>query len=187
MQGSVVTDRRAGFTRAEQQAGCSGKVGWTGTRVGKAPGQLCRRPACCCYRGLGEPGGRAREEACPRPPVSLLPQHMYWTMLQQLTHHSVNGCNLRPGDLLASGTISGPVSVIALGTSHVARAALLPTQTGGTQPAPEKKSQPNAGASYSSVPLSFLRLGAKGTSFPNSKLKAGMSGRLCLFTWGESF
>lgn len=32
---------------------------------------------------------------------------MYWTMLQQLTHHSVNGCNLRPGDLLASGTISG--------------------------------------------------------------------------------
>uniref|UniRef100_A0A8C8YTZ7 Fumarylacetoacetase n=1 Tax=Prolemur simus TaxID=1328070 RepID=A0A8C8YTZ7_PROSS len=41
-----------------------------------------------------------------RPP--LCPQHMYWTMLQQLTHHSVNGCNLRPGDLLASGTISGP-------------------------------------------------------------------------------
>lgn len=35
---------------------------------------------------------------------------MYWTMLQQLTHHSVNGCNLRPGDLLASGTISGSVS-----------------------------------------------------------------------------
>lgn len=35
-------------------------------------------------------------------------KHMYWTLLQQLTHHSVNGCNLRPGDLLASGTISGP-------------------------------------------------------------------------------
>ncbi|XP_062062330.1 fumarylacetoacetase [Lepus europaeus] len=35
-------------------------------------------------------------------------KHMYWTMLQQLTHHSVNGCNLRPGDLVASGTISGP-------------------------------------------------------------------------------
>ncbi|XP_022410284.1 fumarylacetoacetase isoform X3 [Delphinapterus leucas] len=34
--------------------------------------------------------------------------YMYWTVLQQLTHHSVNGCNLRPGDLLASGTISGP-------------------------------------------------------------------------------
>ncbi|XP_069898853.1 fumarylacetoacetase [Dipodomys merriami] len=35
-------------------------------------------------------------------------KYMYWTMLQQLTHHSVNGCNLRPGDLLASGTVSGP-------------------------------------------------------------------------------
>lgn len=36
-------------------------------------------------------------------------KYLYWTMLQQLAHHSVNGCNLRPGDLLASGTISGPV------------------------------------------------------------------------------
>ncbi|XP_070586879.1 fumarylacetoacetase-like [Erythrolamprus reginae] len=35
-------------------------------------------------------------------------KHMYWTMKQQLTHHTVNGCNLKPGDLLASGTISGP-------------------------------------------------------------------------------
>ncbi|KAK2509569.1 hypothetical protein MC885_020745 [Smutsia gigantea] len=35
-------------------------------------------------------------------------EHMYWTMLQQLAHHSSNGCNLQPGDLLASGTISGP-------------------------------------------------------------------------------
>ncbi|XP_035988971.1 fumarylacetoacetase isoform X2 [Fundulus heteroclitus] len=38
-------------------------------------------------------------------------KYMYWTMKQQLTHHTVNGCNVRPGDLLASGTISGPVSV----------------------------------------------------------------------------
>uniref|UniRef100_A0A8D1SKS5 Fumarylacetoacetase n=1 Tax=Sus scrofa TaxID=9823 RepID=A0A8D1SKS5_PIG len=35
-------------------------------------------------------------------------KYIYWTMLQQLTHHSVNGCNLQPGDLLGSGTISGP-------------------------------------------------------------------------------
>ena len=34
--------------------------------------------------------------------------HMYWNMAQQLTHHTVNGCNVRVGDLLASGTISGP-------------------------------------------------------------------------------
>lgn len=35
-------------------------------------------------------------------------KHLYWSMVQQLAHHTVNGCNLRPGDLLASGTISGP-------------------------------------------------------------------------------
>ena len=35
-------------------------------------------------------------------------KYLYWSMLQQLAHHTVNGCNLRPGDLLASGTISGP-------------------------------------------------------------------------------
>lgn len=52
---------------------------------------------------------RTARAACPHPRP--LPQHMYWTMLQQLTHHSVNGCNLRPGDLLGSGTISGPVSI----------------------------------------------------------------------------
>jgi fumarylacetoacetase len=33
---------------------------------------------------------------------------MYWTPAQMLTHHASNGCNLRPGDLLASGTVSGP-------------------------------------------------------------------------------
>jgi fumarylacetoacetase len=33
---------------------------------------------------------------------------LYWSIAQQLAHHTVNGCNLEPGDLLASGTISGP-------------------------------------------------------------------------------
>jgi len=35
-------------------------------------------------------------------------KYMYWTMKQQTVHHSITGCPLRPGDLLASGTISGP-------------------------------------------------------------------------------
>merc|ERR1711887_237363 len=35
-------------------------------------------------------------------------KYMYWTMKQQLAHHTITGCNMRPGDLLASGTISGP-------------------------------------------------------------------------------
>lgn len=35
---------------------------------------------------------------------------MYWNMCQQLAHHTINGCNVRIGDLLASGTISGPTA-----------------------------------------------------------------------------
>lgn len=35
-------------------------------------------------------------------------KYMYWNMCQQLAHHTVNGCNVRVGDMMASGTISGP-------------------------------------------------------------------------------
>jgi fumarylacetoacetase len=35
-------------------------------------------------------------------------KHLYWSMAQQLAHHTVNGCNVRCGDMMASGTISGP-------------------------------------------------------------------------------
>lgn len=35
-------------------------------------------------------------------------KYMYWNMVQQLAHHTVNGCNIRCGDMMASGTISGP-------------------------------------------------------------------------------
>ena len=35
-------------------------------------------------------------------------KYMYWNMAQQLAHHTVNGCNIRCGDLMGSGTISGP-------------------------------------------------------------------------------
>jgi fumarylacetoacetase len=34
-------------------------------------------------------------------------RYMYWNLCQQLAHHTVNGCNLRAGDMMASGTISG--------------------------------------------------------------------------------
>ena len=34
-------------------------------------------------------------------------KYMYWNMMQQLAHHTVNGCNLNVGDVMASGTISG--------------------------------------------------------------------------------
>jgi fumarylacetoacetase len=35
-------------------------------------------------------------------------KHMYWNICQQLAHHTVGGCNINAGDLMASGTISGP-------------------------------------------------------------------------------
>ncbi|ALK34725.1 fumarylacetoacetase [Burkholderia plantarii] len=35
-------------------------------------------------------------------------RHMYWTMAQQLAHHTASGCNTRVGDLMGSGTVSGP-------------------------------------------------------------------------------
>ena len=35
-------------------------------------------------------------------------KYMYWTMVQQLTHHTSNGCNVITGDMMGSGTISGP-------------------------------------------------------------------------------
>jgi fumarylacetoacetase len=35
-------------------------------------------------------------------------RHAYWTLAQMVVHHTVNGCNLQPGDLLGTGTLSGP-------------------------------------------------------------------------------
>jgi fumarylacetoacetase len=51
---------------------------------------------------------------------------MYWTMAQLLAHHASNGCNLRPGDLLASGTVSGP--------QKDARGCLLELTSRGKEP-----------------------------------------------------
>ncbi|HMT13056.1 MAG TPA: fumarylacetoacetate hydrolase family protein, partial [Ignavibacteria bacterium] len=35
-------------------------------------------------------------------------KYMYWNIRQQLAHHTINGCNTKTGDMMASGTISGP-------------------------------------------------------------------------------
>jgi fumarylacetoacetase len=48
------------------------------------------------------------EGAAPARIVRANFKHMFWTMAQMLTHHASNGCNLSPGDLIASGTVSGP-------------------------------------------------------------------------------
>ena len=51
---------------------------------------------------------------------------MYWTLGQLVAHHTSNGCNLRPGDLLASGTVSGP--------TRESRGCLLERTWRGTEP-----------------------------------------------------
>ena len=53
-------------------------------------------------------------------------RHAYWTVAQMVTHHTVNGCNLQPGDLLGSGTLSGPTLDQA--------GALIELTTGGKNP-----------------------------------------------------
>lgn len=53
-------------------------------------------------------------------------RYLYWSMAQQIAHHTVGGCNLRPGDLLASGTISGP--------EKETRGSLLELTWRGTEP-----------------------------------------------------
>jgi fumarylacetoacetase len=56
---------------------------------------------------------------------------LYWTMAQMITHHASNGCNLRPGDLLASGTVSGPD---VAGARWSARGCLLELTSRGANP-----------------------------------------------------
>ena len=53
-------------------------------------------------------------------------KYQYWTVAQMVTHHTMGGCNLQPGDLLGSGTISGP--------SPDQAGAIIELGKGGTQP-----------------------------------------------------
>jgi fumarylacetoacetase len=68
-------------------------------------------------RGAGQPPQRLS-----RGPAS----NMYWTVAQIVTHHASNGCNLNPGDLLGTGTISAP--------SPDGYGSLLEITRGGAQP-----------------------------------------------------
>lgn len=70
---------------------------------------------------------KMREAGEPAQRLSLSNfSHSYWTVSQMVTHHTVNGCNLRPGDFLGSGTQSGP--------SHEEAGSLLELTEGGKKP-----------------------------------------------------
>lgn len=60
-------------------------------------------------------------------------RHSYWTLAQLITHHTINGCNLLPGDLLGSGTQSGPTPAEA--------GSLLELSAGGKVPVPINDSE----------------------------------------------
>jgi len=68
-----------------------------------------------------------REKRLPPHRVALSnARHMYWTVAQMIAHHTSNGCNLQPGDLLGTGTISGP--------DQASCGSLLETTLGGKDP-----------------------------------------------------
>lgn len=69
---------------------------------------------------------RERGEAATRLSTSGTREAAYWTAAQLVTHHSVGGCNLQPGDLLGSGTLSGPAPEQG--------GSLLELSRGGKQP-----------------------------------------------------
>lgn len=68
-------------------------------------------------REKGEPGARISQTSY---------RHAYWTVAQMVAHHTVNGCNLQPGDLFGTGTLSGPTLDQA--------AALIEITQGGKEP-----------------------------------------------------
>jgi len=70
---------------------------------------------------------RMREQGLPAHRLGLSNTlNMYWTVAQLIAHHSVNGCQLQPGDLFGSGTLSGPTA-----DSY---GSLLEITEGGKQP-----------------------------------------------------
>ena len=70
---------------------------------------------------------RMREQGLPAQRLALSNTlNMYWTVAQLIAHHSVNGCQLQPGDLFGSGTLSG--------ATPDAFGSLLETTVGGKQP-----------------------------------------------------
>jgi fumarylacetoacetase len=67
-----------------------------------------------------------REGDLPVQILSSNARHLYWTTAQMVAHHTINGCNLRPGDLIGTGTISGP--------SHAELSSMLELTGAGAKP-----------------------------------------------------
>jgi len=74
-----------------------------------APGERGSRAGFAIELEVGITSLRMRSEGIAPMRLSRCSfDRMYWSPAQLVAHHTMNGCNLRPGDLLASGTVSGP-------------------------------------------------------------------------------
>ncbi len=73
-----------------------------------------------------ETAGMRAAGTAPQPLARTNFRHSYWSIAQMVAHHTVNGCNLEPGDLLGSGTQSGPAPAEA--------GSLLELTEGGKRP-----------------------------------------------------
>ncbi len=70
-----------------------------------------------------------REHNLPPAPLSTSNlRDLYWSFAQMVTHHTSNGCNLTPGDILASGTVSGPQPGSAGCLLEITRRGTVPLQ-----------------------------------------------------------
>ena len=72
------------------------------------PLDYLRNPGPCAYDIHLEVALQSEMMTQPATIATSNFKYMYWSICQQLAHHTVNGCNARPGDLYGSGTISGP-------------------------------------------------------------------------------
>ncbi|MBA5636062.1 fumarylacetoacetase [Duganella sp. LX20W] len=66
----------------------------------------------------------------PRPLTRTSFRHQYWTLGQMIAHHSMGGCNLRNGDLIGSGTVSGPTAAEAGALIELTRSGIQPVDIG---------------------------------------------------------
>ena len=80
-------------------------------------------------------------------------KYMYWNIQQQLAHHTITGCNVKPGDLMASGTISAPMKA-ATGACWNCR---------GKEPDRSPSNMASRGNSFMTGMPSFSPAGARGT------------------------
>ncbi|MEO7158547.1 MAG: fumarylacetoacetate hydrolase family protein, partial [Vicinamibacterales bacterium] len=87
-----------------------------------------------------ETAGRRKANAGPVRIAATSFRHQHWTIGQMVAHHTVGGCNLQSGDLIGSGTISGPTALEAAALMELSKAGKAPLQLEGADGAIEQRS-----------------------------------------------